>query len=94
MQREKNMLCRLLEIHITPNHDDQEVSASQGQSSFQRLEHRDHAQPALVGVLTLGTPDVGSSGDAVHTLTGFADGSTQRSLPDVACSRIVPHFEI
>jgi hypothetical protein len=47
-----------------------------------------------VGVLTLGTPDVGSTGDAVHTLTGFADGSTQRSLPDLARSRILPHFEI
>src|ERR1019366_6732746 len=33
MQREKNMLCCLLEIHITPNHDDQEVGASQGQCS-------------------------------------------------------------
>jgi hypothetical protein len=46
-----------------------------------------------VGVLTRGAPDVGSSGDAVHTLRGFADVCTQRSLPDVACSRILPHFE-
>jgi hypothetical protein len=47
-----------------------------------------------VGVLTRGRPEVGSSGDAVHPLRGFADVSAQRSLPDVACSRILPHFEI
>ncbi len=71
MQREKNVLRRILEIHIAPDHDDQNVGAGQGQSALQRLEHRNRAQPALVGVRMPGTPEVGSSGDAVHTLTGF-----------------------
>ena len=78
VQREKNVLRRIFEVHLTPNHDDQDVGAGQGQGSLKRLEHRDRAQPAFVGVRVLGMPKVGSGGDAVHALSNFDDGACTR----------------
>ena len=45
MQREQNMLRCILEIDVSPDHGDQEVSAGEGDGAFERLEHRDRAQP-------------------------------------------------
>jgi hypothetical protein len=64
MQREQNMLSRVLEIDITSDQDDEEVRAGQSQSALQRLEHRDRPQPVAMRVAA--ATSSGRSGVGCH----------------------------